>query len=372
MTDIIYDGDMGGDDLWAVAVLASLVKQNKINLIGVTTCFGNTNVAQGTRNVLDMMDIVGIGDIPVYQGLEKPISGLEPLLDGAYGSNGLSNATLPSSSLQPQSQHAVEWMADTLLNTDNPITIICTGPLSNIAKAYQQHPELDTKGHEILWLGGSIMPAGGGHVPVTLPDGSYKCGNITHFAEFNAINDPMAAQMIANLEQTKVTIIPLDCTHHMAAGFIHGTQFLRDMKGREAIAIQMLSMLDNAAILEETKFKIFGACLHDPQVIVYLQHPELFLSPVPVTDIQFQNNHEAAKNFDAVKSGFDFSSLTNHGQMTAKPTDKANKYIVPGLTTFEKVENITKTQIDDMAEMAFQRWEALRAYVQESLNHDTD
>lgn len=367
MKQVIYDGDMGGDDLWAVAVLASLVKGQKINLLGITTCFGNTNVTQGTRNVLDMMDLVGLQSTPVYQGLDKPISGLDPLLDGAYGSNGLSNATLPLSNLQPQSQGATDWMADTLLNADAPITIICTGPLSNIAKIYQDHPELDAKGHDIIWLGGALLPTGGGHMPVTLPNGDFKRGNITNFAEFNAINDPVAAQIIADLKQTQVTIIPLDCTHHMAVTYELATQFMRDMSGHEYNAVQMLSMADDAARLEREKFDIHGPCLHDPQVIVYFDQPNLFLPAVPVQDAKFENNYESAKNFDAIKSGFDFSTLGQHGQMTATPCDNSNIKIVPGLTSFETPDAVTNQQLKAMDDMISKRWTILSHHVKESI-----
>lgn len=366
MQKIIYCGDMGGDDLWAMVVLNSLIKQQKINLLGITTCFGNTNIDQATRNICDMLGVLNQYDIPVYQGASGPISGLSPLLDGAYGENGLSNATLPTSSIEPQSKHAVEWMDETLneLNPNEEITLVCTGPLTNIATVFKNHPHLDKSNIKILWLGGSLLPAGGGHLPVTLPNGDYKLGNITHFAEFNAINDPIAAQIIADLKNVQFTIIPLDCTHHMAVGFIHGTQFLRDMKGQESIAIEMLSMLDDAAIMEETKFNIFGACLHDPQVIIYLTNPELFLQAVPVCNIKFTNNDEAAKNFDAVQSGFDFSLLGNHGQMSADKTNQStNTFIIPGLTSFVKPDKITKEMIKDMQKMASNRWDDLTACV---------
>ena len=370
MKKIIYDGDMGGDDLWAVAVLASLVKDQKINLLGITTCFGNTNVQQGTRNVLDMMALTGLDDIPVYQGLDKPISGLDPLLDGAYGSNGLSNATLPPSNLKPQAMPATDWMADTLLNTDEAVTLICTGPISNIAKVYQGNPELDTKGHEIIWLGGSLYPAGQGHLPVTLPDGSYKRGNITHFAEFNAINDPVAAQVIADLKTTKVTFIPLDCTHHMAVTYERATKFMREMKGQEYFALQMLSMLDDAARLERENFDIFGPCLHDPQVIVYLEHPDVFLTPVPVKDVKFENNFAAAKNFDAVKSGFDFSSLGQHGQMTCEPSQSGNLFVVPGLTSFTDPKNVIHANIISILDLVERRWLMLTQKLKEGFKGD--
>lgn len=366
MKKIIYDGDMGGDDLWAVAVLSSLVKQQKVDLIGITTCFGNTNVSQGTQNVLDMMALVHLQNTPVYQGLDRPMSGLPPLLDGAYGSNGLSNATLPQSNLQPNNMHATDWMAETLLNANSPITIVCTGPISNIARVYDDYPDLDTKGHEIIWLGGSLTPTGAEHMPVSLSDGTYKGGNITDFAEFNAINDPVAAQIIADLEKTKLTIIPLDATQHMVIGFTHATEFMRMMAGQEVTAKEMLSMLDDAATLDQMKFKASGAFLHDPQVIAYLDKPELFLSPVPVSNLKFENNAQAAQDFDAVANGFNFALLGRHGQMTATPTDKSHQFIVPGLASFTKLDDIFSSGVKNMDDMVKSRWGYLSEKVQKS------
>jgi pyrimidine-specific ribonucleoside hydrolase len=363
MKKVIFDTDGGGDDLWALAVLVSLVKQGKIELLGITTCFGNTNVTQATRNICDMLDYLGLPDIPVYQGYDGPMSGLPPLLDGAYGENGLSNATLLQSSIDPQSMHATQWMAETLKSTTNPVTILGTGPATNMAEMFQNAPDLDRDDLNIIWLGGSLYPSGGHHQLITLPNGDYKQGNITHHAEFNAINDPIAAQILADLKQANVTIMPLDAGQHMDVDVTRATDLGRRMKGMEAIAINMLSMLDQAAILDQDKFKAHGGFAFDPQVPTFMMNPDLFLPVVPVRDVRFENNHKAAKDFDVVASGFDFAPLGTHGKMSATPCEQSNVSVIPGLYSFTKPENVSKQDIADITTMVENRWRVLSGCV---------
>jgi pyrimidine-specific ribonucleoside hydrolase len=363
MKKVIFDTDGGGDDLWALAVLASLVKKGKIELLGVTTCFGNTNVAQATRNICDMLDYLGLPDIPVYQGYDGPMSGLPPLLDGAYGENGLSNATLPRSPIEPQSMQASQWMAETLKSTTDPVTILGTGPATNMAEMFQNDPDLDRDNLDITWLGGSLYPSGGQHQLITLPNGDYKQGNITDHAEFNAINDPIAAQILVDLKNANVTIMPLDAGQHMDVDVTRATNLGRRMKGMEAIAINMLSMLDQAAILDQGKFNAHGGFAFDPQVPTFMVNPDLFLPVVPVHDVRFDNNHKAAKDFDVVASGFDFTPLGTHGKMHATPCDSSNVSVIPGLYSFVAPDKVTKDDINDMKTMSENRWQILSGYV---------
>ena len=369
MKNVIYDADMGGDDLWAIAVLSGLIKHGKVNLLGMTTCFGNTTVSQATQNALDMMSYINLRDIPVFEGGDKPLSGLSPLLDGAYGSNGLSNASLPKSNQKVENDTAEKWLSDTLTNSDSPIIIVCTGPLTNIAKAFQNNPDLDNKGLEIIWLGGALNPSGGGHVLAQMPNGEYRQGNITQYAEFNAINDPIAAQIIANLEKTKVTIIPLDCTHHMGVNFQMATQFLRLMKGKEVEATNMLSMLDHAAALNQMKMNAAGAHIHDAQVMVFLDDQSLFLDMIPVKDIKFVNDENALNKFDATKNNkIDFSLLAHHGQMTAVQTDASNINIVPGLYSFTDAPTDIDQNIESTNLRSQKLWETLINLTKDGFN----
>ena len=332
---IIYDGDMGGDDLWAVAALLGYQKLTSANILGITACFGNSTVEQGTRNVLDFLDYINAPRIPVYMGASEPMGNHPAIFDGAYGENGLSNAVLPSSDRQAEQQGAVEWMARQLLNAEEPITIICTGPLTNIAKVFAAHPELDKKGHEIIWLGGSKRPAGKDGAPILLDDGSYTGGNVTNHAEFNAMNDPRAANIVMGLKHTKITIMPLDATQEMVFDAKQEAFFRDVLKASPEKAEQLVRMLDNAKDLDSLKFDIDGGFIHDPQVITWMSRPDLYPAPAPISNVSFNENPDAVKLFrkthDAGK--FDGTLLQRHGEMTFNQVQEGNIYIIPGYHT---------------------------------------
>ena len=362
MRKVIFDGDMGGDDLWALTILVSLVKKREIDLLGITTCFGNTNVAQATRNVLNMLDLLEQPQIPVYQGEDKPLTGLPPLLDGAFGDNGLSLSTLPSSPMSPQSQNAVSYITDTLNQTNDHITLISTGPATNLAKLFKNYPELDRDTVDILWFGGSICPAGPNHLPMIEEDGEPRIGNITKYAEFNAINDPVAAQILADLKNTSVTYVPMDATQHMDISLHKITGFLGQMDQVKLLnqAKILTLMLHDVAGLDEAKFNAKGCYIHDAQVIQYFMNPDLFLPRVAIKDIEFINDHNKAEEFDAIASEFDFSLLGHHGQMHAKQsTEFTNQFIVPGLTTFTAINDLNPKSIAIVDKMANDRWNDL-------------
>ena len=366
MKKVIFDGDMGGDDLWALVTLVSLIKQKKIDLLGITTSFGNTTLDQATRNVCDMLAYLHQTNIPVFKGANTPMGDIPPLLDGAFGETGLSLATLPQSSTQPQNGDAVSWIAQTLKETNDHVTLISTGPATNLATVFERYPELDKGNVEILWFGGAIMPAGANHLPKILPNGKGKIGNITDFAEFNAINDVIAAQILANLEKAKITFVPMDATQHMDVGLSRITHFLHEMRqnGLSDQALTLVEMLHDVAGLDEKKLGAKGTYIHDEQVIQNFANPELFLPTVGIQHVQFTGEFELAKKFDAVASEFDFSLLGQHGQMHLEQANKpTNKFIMPGLTTFKPINDITKTDIDNQENMASARWSDLEQHI---------
>lgn len=356
---------MGGDDLWALLILAHMVETEKCNLLGIGSCFGNTNVEQATRNVLDTLALTRIPDTPVFEGSQGPISGLPPLLDGAYGSNGLSKAKLPPSSLQARTQRADRWMIDALRNAGQPITILCTGPLTDVAKALDAAPEIADMGHEVIWLGGALKPTGLHHQRIKLETGEFRNGNITLYAEFNAINDPVAAQIVAD-SGIKFTIMPLDATQHLVADHGNITSFLRGLQGKEAMAIQLLSMLDDAAKLDSEKFGVSGAFQHDGQIPVFMTNPELFLPTMPVVNLQFANEEELARNFNAQDMNFDFSKLGRHGEMTCAIDNGNTSHIrvIPGLYSFT---DSPAAPPHEMQAMCDKRWDVLTHVINQGL-----
>lgn len=92
---VLYDGDMGGDDLWALAVL--LAHPVKIGLLGIATVFGNVSQPYAARNVLNFLNWLKIGGQRVVQGVNSPYDGMRPFGDEAYGSGGVGDVILPES-----------------------------------------------------------------------------------------------------------------------------------------------------------------------------------------------------------------------------------------------------------------------------------
>jgi len=207
-TKIILDVDTGTDD--AVALMTAALSPD-LELVGATTVNGNTTVDFTTENTLRVFDWIGMPQVPVFRGLDRPITRSQvargmatrihgDLLDLPPVSNG---ATL-------QSQHAVDWLIDTYLASDGDIVLCPVGPLTNIAMAIQ-------KDRRILDAIPEIVIMGGAHVQ----------GNLTHSAEFNVWLDPEAARVVVNCGRP-IRMVPLDATHRAVLS-IDDAQRLRDL-----------------------------------------------------------------------------------------------------------------------------------------------
>jgi inosine-uridine nucleoside N-ribohydrolase len=164
---IIIDCDPGHDDAVAILLAASI-----LDIVGITTVYGNASVDRTTRNALDFLDLAGL-DIPVFAGAERPLHG-EPTMANVHGKSGLDGADLPKSSRHPESINAIEFIAQQASRID-PISIIATGPLTNLATALARYPQIEA-----------------GIASLSIMGGTAGRGNTTPVAEFNAFSDPEA------------------------------------------------------------------------------------------------------------------------------------------------------------------------------------
>ena len=196
-TKIIMDVDTGTDD--AVAIMTAALSPD-IELLGITTVNGNCPVEICTENTLRVVDHIG-AKIPVYHGCSLPLSAtltpgrkpnipaIEPhTIHGHY-------LDLPAASSEKQSITAVEWLINTYLESDGDISLVPVGPLTNVAMAIRQAPEILDKIPEIVIMGG------GHHV-----------ANCTSSAEFNIWVDPEAARVVMNCGRP-IRLVTLDATH---------------------------------------------------------------------------------------------------------------------------------------------------------------
>ncbi len=195
---VILDVDTGTDD--AVAIMFAALHP-EIDLVAVTTVNGNVPVQHCTDNTLRVLDFVGRSDVPVYEGLSRPVVRLGFPMPKRYQRDSPQDMhgtvlPLPDPRSTKQPTGAVEFLVETLRATSAPLTLVPVGPLSNVAAALALDPAIVDAVEEVVIMGG-------GH----------DIGNETASAEFNIWADPEAADMVFAAGFAKVTLVPLDATH---------------------------------------------------------------------------------------------------------------------------------------------------------------
>jgi inosine-uridine nucleoside N-ribohydrolase len=191
-TPILLDCDPGHDD--AIALLLALASP-EVKLLGVTTVSGNQTLAKTTANAIRVLDHVGRHDIPVAAGAPRPWLRERHVAAEVHGETGLDGPELPPPSRQPESAHAIDWIANALTASTRPVTLVPTGPLTNVALFLARYPELATKIERVVLMGGAFGE-----------------GNVTPAAEFNIWADPEAAQRVF-ASGLDLTMVGLDVTH---------------------------------------------------------------------------------------------------------------------------------------------------------------
>jgi inosine-uridine nucleoside N-ribohydrolase len=192
LTDIILDCDPGHDD--AIALLLALASP-EVRLLGVTTVAGNQTLEKTTANAIRVLDCVGRSDVPVAAGTPRPLVRERYVAANVHGETGLDGPDLPAPSRAAERAHAVDWLADALRTNAGPVTVVATGPLTNIALFLTRYPDLSAAISRIVLMGGAI-----------------GLGNVTPAAEFNIWADPEAARRVFEAG-FDLTMVGLDVTH---------------------------------------------------------------------------------------------------------------------------------------------------------------
>ena len=191
---IIIDTDPGIDD--SMAIFYAL-NSPEIELLGLTTIFGNASTEICTTNALRLLEIAGRSDIPVYRGAEKPISSeLRGSPDFVHGPDGQGDSNLSPPKTSVQDETALEFLHKTIQDNPGEVTLVPIGPLTNIAELFIHDSSIDQDIKEIILMGGNAISE----------------GNATPTAEANIINDPEAADIVfsANCE---ISMVGLDVTN---------------------------------------------------------------------------------------------------------------------------------------------------------------
>jgi inosine-uridine nucleoside N-ribohydrolase len=192
MTRVILDCDPGHDD--AIAILLALASP-EVQLLGVTTVAGNQTLEKTTANAIRVLDHVGRTDVPVAAGAARPLVRELRVAAEVHGESGLDGPELPAPTRAPEAAHAVDWIAGALESRSDPVTLVATGPLTNVALFLARYPELAPRLERIVLMGGAVGQ-----------------GNITPAAEFNIWVDPEAASRVFQ-SGLDLTMVGLDVTH---------------------------------------------------------------------------------------------------------------------------------------------------------------
>jgi purine nucleosidase len=253
---IIIDTDPGQDD--AVAILLALASP-EIEILGITAVAGNVPLALTEVNARKICELAGRPDIKVYSGAIRPMLRTLVTAEHVHGRTGLDGPDLPDPKMPLQKRYAVDFIIDTLMqHPAGSITLCCLGPLTNVGLALVREPRIAPRIKRIIAMGG----------------GFFEGGNVTPTAEFNIYVDPHAARLVFE-SGVPITLIPLDCTHQALTTKTRVQKF-REMNNRTGPATAQL--LDFFERFDEQKYGTDGGPLHDPCVIAWLLHPELFTS----------------------------------------------------------------------------------------------
>ncbi len=245
---VILDCDPGHDD--AIALLLALASP-ELDLLGVTTVHGNQTLEKTTANALRVLDLAGRDDVPVAAGADRPLARELTVASHVHGDSGLDGPSLPPAARQPLAEHAVDFLARTIAASPEPVTLVPTGPLTNIALLLER--------------------TGGANVGrIVLMGGAIAEGNMTPAAEFNVWADPEAAQAVLH-SGVDTTMIGLDVTHQAV------TTPALQQRLREAGTIGrfVADLIDFFSIYHATTYGWDGAPIHDAVALAHVIDPGL-------------------------------------------------------------------------------------------------
>ncbi|MDQ3890183.1 MAG: nucleoside hydrolase [Actinomycetota bacterium] len=250
MRPVLLDCDPGHDD--AIALLLALASP-ELELLGVTTVAGNQTLEKTTANALRVLEFVGRTDVSVAAGAARPLMRELAVASAVHGETGLDGPDLPPARREPVNLHAVDFLAEKVTASDAPVTLVATGPLTNVALLLARHPERAGQLEGIVLMGGSIAE-----------------GNVTPAAEFNVWADPEAARRVFE-SGLEVTMIGLDVTHRALVKREHAERLRR--AGRTARMVAEL--LDFFHRFHAETYALDGSPVHDAVAVAHAARPGL-------------------------------------------------------------------------------------------------
>ena len=268
---IIMDVDTGIDD--AIAMCLACGNEN-FQVLGFTTTYGNRRVETTTENTLKILELIGKENIPVAVGADKPIVRPynPPEFSIVHGKDGLGDLEnpLPTPKIKPLEISAVEFMAQTLMQASEPITLVPVGPMTNVAALILAHPELKSKIKQVVLMGGSTLK-----------------GNASFVSEANIMADPEAAHILFK-SGIKLYMTCLDATWNGYISFAELDEYKQNGNWLSKIICDMCGIYEEHYRI---RMKNPGLAMHDSLALAWLIKPELVKSEDYYVTVDINGRH---------------------------------------------------------------------------------
>jgi purine nucleosidase len=269
---VILDTDPGIDDALAILLLAA---SPEVSLEAITVTHGNTNIDKCTRNSLQLIELAGIAAVPVARGASEPMVKSLSVAEETHGNGGLGYARLPEPTILLSHDNAVDTIISLIHRYPNEITLLCIGPMTNIALAILKDPSIVALVKRVISMGGAF------HFP----------GNATPDAEYNVFCDPESYDIILRAG-FDLTIVPLDVTYKCI--------FTKEHLSRLSEAKPEIREF----ITDSTRFymefhdeyqSIDGCAINDPLAAAILIDPDLVRFRDYYVTVELKGEHTKAK-----------------------------------------------------------------------------
>lgn len=266
MRKFIIDTDTGSDD--AIALLMAFAEQG-IEVLALTTVFGNVKLAQATRNALLVCEVAGV-KVPVYPGMDRPLVRERIEAPHVHGQDGLGDRGIPDPIGKPELKHAVQALID-LVEANDELEMITLGPLTNVALAMRKAPNVMKRLKHIICMGGAQL--------------GYAAE--TEVAEFNVLADPEAAKIVFEFG-VPLTLVPLEvCLNgdgRKGAETILNAHDLDRIRAVDTAKAKFVLTISHALLaFHKAIYGDVGLELPDPCAIAVALHPEYILNAYPAS-----------------------------------------------------------------------------------------
>ena len=248
---ILIDCDPGHDDMMAIMLACASAE---LQVLGVTTVAGNQTGEKTWRNARRILTLIGRTDIPAARGADRPLLREPTVAPEIHGVSGLDGADLPEPGWRGLAEQAVDFLIRVIMGSREPVTLVPTGPLTNVALALLKEPALAQKVGRIVLMGGAVYDS-----------------NITPAAEFNIYVDPEAAKIVFECG-APIVMVGLDVTNKARLSFADIDE-LGSWNGRVSRVVAPL--LRFFARANHEIFGFDGAPLHDALAVAHLLKPEV-------------------------------------------------------------------------------------------------